>query len=308
MYKRFFLIVVAGSIAMWIFVQVLLRSTDEWAETFTVENYNPADHVGKKNVATTAELVEIKQERERDQNSASELERGLDYKPTPKQAAEQNNVDNVKLPDVDAKEPSMTADSDGIIEDALAKLPVIDTAETDEMEEISIVEDGNYEMSEPIRTDSDADMQAIRNNTVAGTELSKNSQVMAMKPDLKVFDSVNINEITRKEIKIKDETIRAVDLAHITPKDSNCVRPDEIHPRIGVHYRPTSFAIKGRSLTNIDKLIELYQKCGGKMLIFDNKVETEGSDEHLIQLRQDEVKYYLLQRRVPKDDIVFSEN
>ena len=113
----------------------------------------------------------------------------------------------------------------------------------------------------------------------------------------------------REEAKKNQTGVQAVDLAYALPDGSTCVISDEDNPRVGVFYRPSSFAVKGRSLASIDKLVELYNRCGGgKLLVLQNTVNDDESEPRLMQQRQDEVKYYLLQSRIPKDDILIPDN
>jgi len=157
------------------------------------------------------------------------------------------------------------------------------------------------------RADSDADMQVNnKNGSDIITSQAESVRGKALELDNKLLDTINPIDTTEA---IKPDTVRALDIMLAVPPDSTCdTAGDGQSPQVGVHYRLGSYAIKGKSLTNIDLLIQVYDRCGGKLLVIDNIVDTEESDESLIQLRQDEVKYYLLQRRVPKDDIIFSDN
>jgi len=310
---KLFLIVIAGSIALWFTVQTFVSSTDELAETFTVESFNPADHAGKSNVATHAELVALQQELNRDSKLDVELERKkVGDQDEPAQESNQVNAAgsaNVLQPDPNSEKLNLPEESEQVTEDSTGIIIVNKALEIGENQEKVVERYDESEQSESVRADSDADMQAESENAEqSSNNRINNNQIKALELDKNLLEPVNIDEITKKTIKTEEKTVRAIDLAYALPKDSNCALPTEDHPRVGVHYRPTSYAIKGQSLTNIDKLIELYKKCGGKLLIVDNKAETDESDQHLIQLRQDEVKYYLLQRRIPKDDMIFSDN
>jgi len=169
--------------------------------------------------------------------------------------------------------------------------------------EIAVADNKN---SKKVRADSDADMQAKSDATDQLDQADK----------IKPADITAIPEKQTKEITNTATTVEALDLAYALPANSQCVIPGDTYPRVGVLYRSTSYAIKGQSLSNIDKLIKLYKKCGGgKLLVLHNEFETETTEDNtaasqarLVQLRQDEVKYYLLQRRVSKDDMIFPDN
>ena len=121
-----------------------------------------------------------------------------------------------------------------------------------------------------------------------------------------VVASLNLRDQKEPEDK---QSVRAIDLAYAVPDESACVVRGDGYPKVGVFYRATSASIKGASLSNMDKLISLYEKCGGGKLILLNNQLGDGADsnERLIQRRQDEIKYYLIQRRIPKEDIIFPD-
>lgn len=156
--------------------------------------------------------------------------------------------------------------------------------------------------NQPTRSDSDADMQASDNKPSGNI----NSTVNKTRSENPITSSAMTNDL---EIKRPQKTVRALDMAFAPADGSRCSDPDAEIVSIGIDFRETSYAIKGQSLTNIDKLIQLYKKCdGGNILVLQNIAGLEGTEERLIQLRKDEVKYYLLQRRVPKDDMIFPDN
>lgn len=157
-----------------------------------------------------------------------------------------------------------------------------------------------------VRADSDADMR-VRGNTSAANGVKRES-IKANRID-------TIFRLTTESPTKKATLVEALDLAYAPPQSANCGLPSNDPIVLGVLYRKSSYAIKGESLTNIDKLIKVYQRCGGGLLLImpkknagaeaGEKIETSA---RLIQQRQDEVKYYLLQRNVEKDDIVYSDN
>jgi len=194
-----------------------------------------------------------------------------------------------------------------IEEEPATQTPVDESATSKDDAQQADKQDSEPELSETERADSDVDMQADSKNDSDSANASQTEihQGKTRQLDDNLLETIKPGDATQKT---DSDTVRAIDIAYSLPSDSSCVIPgDNQYPRVGVHYRPNSFAIKGRSLTNIDKLIAVYKKCGGKLLVVDNKVDKEASDNNLVQLRQNEVKYYLLQRRVPKDDMVFPD-
>lgn len=105
--------------------------------------------------------------------------------------------------------------------------------------------------------------------------------------------------------KKKPKAIRAVNV--ILEFDSkNCVVPRNSNSLIGVMFRSESEAIRGKSLNDLDELINMRERCDGRLLVEDHAEAVSESDIKLRQSRRDEVKYYLLQRQVPKESIVIS--
>lgn len=70
---------------------------------------------------------------------------------------------------------------------------------------------------------------------------------------------------------------------------------------VGVLFRHGSAAIKGRSLARLDGLVERFRLCEdeGALRVARNPQGRIDADERLATRREEELKYYLLQRRVP---------
>lgn len=83
-------------------------------------------------------------------------------------------------------------------------------------------------------------------------------------------------------------------------------RPDVT---IAVFYRHASVAIKGASLSSIDALIDTFRRCESGLLVAEHNPEgrTDVDDERIVERRAEELKYYLLQRRVPKERVRLPE-
>lgn len=100
--------------------------------------------------------------------------------------------------------------------------------------------------------------------------------------------------------------VRAIDV-RMKFDSRNCVVPRNSNSWIGVMFRPKSSAIRGTSLNDLDELILLRERCDGVMIVEDTPIElsnsTAATDSGLQETRRDEVKYYLLQKQVPKESI-----
>jgi len=59
-------------------------------------------------------------------------------------------------------------------------------------------------------------------------------------------------------------------------------------------------------LNDLDELIALRERCDGELILEDHAEAISDIDIELREPRRDEVKYYLLQRRVPAESIVLS--
>ncbi len=89
--------------------------------------------------------------------------------------------------------------------------------------------------------------------------------------------------------------------------DNTCGTLGDQFEFMPVEYRKGSTAIKGSSLDRLDTLIKLARSCGAvKLSVYPTKTgiaEDNETDRDLLYLRNAEVKYYLLQRLVPKESI-----
>jgi len=100
----------------------------------------------------------------------------------------------------------------------------------------------------------------------------------------------------------KPKPVRAIDV-RLQFDPNGCVVPKNSNSWIGVLFRSSSSAIRGASLTELDDLVRLRERCEGTLVIEHYAFAKTESDLRLRESRQEEVKYYLLQRRVPKDSI-----
>lgn len=99
----------------------------------------------------------------------------------------------------------------------------------------------------------------------------------------------------------KPKPVRAIDV-RMKFDSRACVVPRNSNSWIGIMFRQNSSAIRGTSLNELDDLIRLRERCEGT-LILEDYIATNSDDVNLLETRRDEVKYYLLQSRVPKESI-----
>ena len=157
---------------------------------------------------------------------------------------------------------------------------------------------GTADDAPPERPDSDADMQARAEGAPETTV-----EVEGRDAELERL----LEEIDRELLGDSPPT-RAVDVGLPIATVVACPEAAGERYRTGVLFRHGSAAIKGRSLTRIDELLTLWRACGGgEIRVEPNPQGDADGDEELARRRRDEVKYYLLQRRVPGADIAFGE-
>jgi len=284
-YTKFLIVICVSCVVAWFTIKALVSSTDHLPERFSASTVKPGELAESTNRASSATADQDKI----DSESFDEIIREKTELEKEKRANAQRVLDNPELTDLEKAEQVLKINNTSVTKENAANSQSL-TRDDNEKK----VADSN---SRSVRSDSDADMQAT------GT-----SQASKTKPDTQLAGSTRKKASAKTSEIIKPaKTVQALDVAYAPPDDSNCSFPSEI-VKVGVDYRNTSYAIKGHSLTNIDQLIDMYKKCGGKLLILQNAQGLENTEERLIQLRKDEVKYYLLQRRVPKDDMIFPDN
>ena len=98
------------------------------------------------------------------------------------------------------------------------------------------------------------------------------------------------------------EPVRAIDV-RMQFDSRDCVVPRNSNSWIGVMFRQESSAIRGTRLIELDDLIQLRDRCDGTLVVEDYTTADSLEAAKLLETRRDEVKYYLLQRRVPKEFI-----
>jgi len=116
------------------------------------------------------------------------------------------------------------------------------------------------------------------------------------------------NVANAKATTLEPNTDRALSISYQFDTEVMCAPPPDQTTKIDVLYRKNSYSIKGLSLYDIDRLVQLYRVCGGTLSITKNELPYTEPDAELYTRRQNEVKYLLTQLRVKKGDMVFSDS
>lgn len=312
---------IVGTVVAWFLVSKFMSSTNHMPATFSIDHSAQIERkeAKKKIDAQAAKLAKAQSEQLLSASSipASQKIAGANVD-GPASLANNNGANSSIASRLTVEETGLTVQSQQLANvrtaDAVLgplnnvrRLPadesgavVDEDAAPAETVDGELIGSNNEEASEAERQDSDADMQergASEDNepvNSADNEIRTRNEIASTR-----------STVTQKK---KVETVTALNIAYALPTTTGCTAPSESYPQVGVSYRPDSFAIKGQSLSNIDQLIRLHKKCnGGKFIVLNNVTDEIDVDDRLIGLRQDEVKYYLLQRRIPKDDIIFSD-
>lgn len=182
-----------------------------------------------------------------------------------------------------------------------AEFTVATVEDEDEDEEGNEDEDeGETDEEEPPeRPDSDADMRK------RGADGEREATV-----EIDARDAELARLLAELDEDLLDDApaTRAVDVGLSPALAAGCPSAAGARLRTGVLFRHGSASIKGRSLNRIDEVLALRKACGGgEVLVEPNPQGDADGDAELAGRRRDEVKYYLLQRRVPAADIAFRE-
>jgi len=297
-YVKVILAVLVGTVVAWFAIDHAINSTDRLADTFTT--------------SSTAHLSGREDDEE-------ETKRVILNGEGPKASLQTTSAR-------DAIDESLIVVKDNIAKGgggagATAIMPKIDSkllarnevAELD-LENMDITEDETQEEEKPEEEEEEED-ELLEGDDSEAERLDSDSDMIERGGDGKSNrkndsdeDDTSSSKKKTKVIKAKKEAVQALDIAYALPSETKCVLPNDEYVRIGVDYRKGSYAIRGQSLTGIDQLIKFHRQCGGgKLLILQNDAGLDNTDDRLIQLRQDEIKYYLLQRNIPKNDMIFPD-
>lgn len=96
--------------------------------------------------------------------------------------------------------------------------------------------------------------------------------------------------------------VRAV-IVQMTFDEVDCNTTGFTTPAMGINFRYGSATINSNSLTHLEKVVEAYRSCPGTLHLLGSEVAYVDGGEVLMERRKQEVKYYLLQRRVPREKI-----
>ena len=167
--------------------------------------------------------------------------------------------------------------------------------EEEDVEEGVEGEEDEDEAEPPERADSDADMQA-RGATGGADE--------TVEIDARDAELARLLAELDEDLLDDAPATRAVDVGLAPALAARCPAAAGARLRTGVLFRHGSAAIKGRSLNRIDEVLAIRRACGGgEVRVEPNPQGEADADAELAARRRDEVKYYLLQRRVPAADI-----
>ncbi len=291
------LVIILGPLSLWLVIRTFIVSTDDLSDQLSVST---TSYMERKNVATTPSrggngttyTVETQQSRLGSESGA------VQQSQTPIRVSQTRRAQTPEEAQLAALE-EQNQNLNTVVNGVPVLKPQTDLA----------VAPGD--VLAPVRDDSDADMQAV-DEVAADAEDQNTTKTIASNTISNNKASSTTSNRSRptaptKAKKIKP--IRALDLAFVAPASTSCTASGDDPVQTGVLFRPKSAAIKGASLTNIDQLVRAYQRCGGgKLLIVGNTTIAESESGTLGQRRKDEVKYYLLQRRIPKTDILIPDN
>ena len=160
------------------------------------------------------------------------------------------------------------------------------------------------------RADSDEDIRRAGNRKSGERQSGTFSKKVASKSKAG-NDSEEVTAKIEKVEKLADDLVIAseVDIRFL---DNKCGTFNDRFERTPVVFRKGTTAIKGASLDELDTLILIARSCGDIRLsilpTFDGEEEDAEIGKDLLSRRNAEVKYYLLQRRVPKDMIAMHGN
>ncbi len=295
------LVMFTGSVGLWMAIKYGISSTDGLLDGFTVSSTAYMDR--KDDPAAEAELTvaasdRVLRARELRELSEAELSAQAGEDEVAVDEEETAQEDDVAPDDENAEEfpQSKIVEERSAINDVEVNGLTINDLDAEGLpEDENKLKDDSEDKARQAqreRADSDADMQA------PAEEAEDNDS------DNKRDRPKRNNGLNTTLVKKRKNSVRAVDLAFVAPNDA-CTPTGQEAVQTGVEFRTKSAAVKGTSLSKIDLLVSAYQNCnGGKLLIVDNPSEAEIDDNWLTERRVNEVKYYLLQRRIPKSDIL----
>lgn len=195
------------------------------------------------------------------------------------------------------------------IEKALGATPVPKRDAANSSERTAGVESGKTPATAE-RADSDNDIVALKSIELLENELVSNADLQITElaetmPD--VLSTVTEDTPVEAPLSVVKASVEAgfdvsLDLAgHCRDLETDAVR-------VGVLFRPRSFAIKGRSLSDIDTIIEVAKRCQPSVVVIERPASsTVEVDADLDERRADEIKYYLLQRGIDKNLMRFQD-
>ncbi len=153
------------------------------------------------------------------------------------------------------------------------------------------------ESKELQRDDSDADIQQQKALESEASDKSADDKRSKIKNDAKV---------SKPEIDKRKAVTPAV-LVKMVFDNQSCNQTGLEIPTVAVNYRYGSAAIRGSSLDTLDLVVDVYRECAADLHLLANLDIEQDNNEALLDRRKQEVKYYFLQRHVPKNKILQQE-
>jgi len=296
-----FLATTFGVIAMYLTVKYGMRASDDFAHKLTQEN------------------VELQMERQK----AFLEQKGRDTTrvQTPEARSQKPVGYDESLTSADTS-PYVRQDSDHVAKPASGDISIKEKA-VDENGQPITTTNGEGQASGSTNVASGSNNASSGSNAVAtGDELPTMSaeEEAAIKARTSDEGPYTVNDEIRRQLATeemsdekraaleallpqeKKQPVRAIDV-RLEFDPNSCVVPRNSNSWIGVMFRPDSEAIRGSSLNDLDNMIRLRERCDGTFVIEDYLIAVAKDDPKLTESRRDEVRYYLLQRRVPKESI-----
>ena len=306
--------ILLGSILLWTGTSYFLNESDDYADSLTVsstaylskeqavaelkEQSNKGDAALSENVDANFEQIkeDVARAMENDHRSAAQkTEQGQPAANTDETKEEQEK----KKADKNDEEDNDKKSAENAEEDVVAKNDENDARNELQLKSTNEEPEQREDSIESQTADSANSSVASNQSNTPSNNTSQNS---------KNNNSFDLSSQESKLAEREENTVRGIELALVTSEKTQCSNRDKKPHYVGVLFRGKSASIKGVSLSDIDKLVELLRLCNGTLVIVPNERNSRDLSESLVERRQEEVKYYLLQRRVPKENILVSKN
>ncbi len=306
--------ILLGSILLWIGTSYFLDESDNYADSLTVSStaYLSKEQAvaelkeqSKKGDAALSETVDANFEKVKE-DVARAMEN--DHRSAAQKADQPNPAVNNDETDEEQKQKQSDnkdeQDSDKKTAENAENDDVANKDENDAQNELQLKSINE----EPEQRADSTETQTANSSDSSGSSNQSNTQSNNTSQSNKNKNPIDLSSQESKLAEREENTVRGIELALVTSEKTQCSNRDKKPHYVGVLFRGKSASIKGVSLSDIDKLVELLRLCDGTLVIVPNERNSRNLSESLVERRQKEVKYYLLQRRVPKENILVSNN